>query len=337
MRDMDSDDSDCDAMHDGFHEIPLHSELSRPLGLGTYLEPPELVTAAKNQTHLYSIIAAISNALMHKVGTEKFLDDVISRGSMALHWHEGNDDTEPVNVMEISEHLVRSPFLVAEKLIDVMRQVRFGSMFFFSKDGEQFNVLSLPQWYSHQERCDAETRLRFAAFVQLSDLLGEIQDCPTARCFRKLYHALQNQFPVPDGQHLMTSNYALFYYWLYFEPYVQFISNGILSIIGTAGEGTQSVVFRVCAKSDILSQQSDTNHTKQVMALKIYKKYHDRDICLKEERIMEMATRFNAMYKDLGLESKWRLHVPALIESSNHVNGLSINCHRHGALLSPSR
>lgn len=231
----------------------------------------DLIERAHQEADLYSIIGGVAKALMAtepKLGSAEFIEFVHTKGTTVVSW----EDDPPVQIMGINEAMARDPFLIANELVEQMRN-----------------------WYYHHDRCGRQMHFRLVNFEELCDLLKEIRERPNSvhfphfglERFQQLYYALQNVFHVPAGDLEMRSHYALFYYYLYYVEYARWISQGTLKVISFLGEGSQSVVFKVGSTNN--SEIAD----QQIFALKIYKNHNDWMICQREERILKQIMQHN--------------------------------------------
>ena len=130
-----------------------------------------------------------------------FAEMVAGHGRFTLEWPTGMEP--PIKVIQINEVMVNDPFLIAEALIITMKE-----------------------WYHHQQWNHMHRHHRFAAFVQLSDLLVEMQDDRNLNSmhFQRLHIALQTLFPVESGELQMASDYTFFYYWVYYREVSKHLS-----------------------------------------------------------------------------------------------------------------
>ena len=276
-------DQDFTSIEGGLQESAHWSHLS------------DLITRVPDEFTLYHLIQKSASALMGSVGTDEFLDYVVKEGTVPVKWERD----PPFVVIEINETMARDPFLIAAGLIHVMFE-----------------------WYSCHQSLDSDIQRRFEVLEELSDLLLEIQVDPQLMHYPRLYAVLQDRFPVPSGELQMTSHYALFYYWLYYQQYIGFMSKDTLSVLGTLGEGTQAVVFKVL---QIRYENNTEIENQQIpFALKIYKEHSHWGICCREERIMQRITEYNSMSYDV------QIAVPALY---SEIDGIPINCIQCNSML----
>ena len=195
-----------------------------------------------------------------------------------------SDDNEIYFPFHLSNFELDEPSSIAHHLIDIIYE-----------------------WYEYQvfHNLSQDLKIQLKQVAKLKQSLIQIDQQPSLHSFQDVQRSLRNVFPARKQQ-----NYALFYQFLYYEPFIEFISRGTLIIESILGEGSQSIVYKV---------QSLTSMEKLFFAIKIYKRYDYNPECLTEERIMNHINHYGYL-----------IPVPRLIPQ---IYGVSINCIQHNAIL----
>ena len=237
-----------------------------------------------SEVDLYANLRSVTSRLFMKVNDES----VHCPHSITIHYRN-----QSIPLFIINRTMVRNPYLIAQNIVEILHH-----------------------WYEYQHCKNNLYHDKYSKFSLLVVLLRNFLETCNRSTFGLLHKLLDSLFKDRKGFRIW-----LFYRWLFFEPYIGFISNHTLKVVAKIGEGSQGIVFKVRGI-----------YYGDVFALKLFKgafqPFEVWNDCRPEENILLKINGIHDYNERKLLDS---ISVPRLITRTK--DDVEIQCKRHRALL----